>query len=203
MDKKQRPRRKSIRLKEFNYSTPGYYFVTICTKGRKCLFGDINEQGMRLNNAGHMVKKVWGELPVLYNNVSIDEFVIMPNHVHGIIIIDLSKNIGGGPCASPQDLGPIDGQPQGVAPTNNELTLPDIVHRFKTMTTNAYIKGVKQNNWEPFNNKLWQQNYFEHVIRNDIDLTETREYITNNPKKWHLDKNNPENWETQRIANNV
>ena len=71
------------------------------------------------------------------------------------------------------------------------------------MTTNAYIKGVKQNNWKPFNSRLWQRSYYEHVIRNDIDLMETREYIINNPKKWHIDKNNPDNYRKHEAVNNV
>jgi putative transposase len=79
--------------------------------------------------------------------------------------------------------------------------LSDVVHRFKSLTTNKYIKGIKQKNWKPFNKKLWQRNYYEHVTRNEIDLSETREYILNNPKKWHLDKYNPENPEIQRMQN--
>ena len=71
------------------------------------------------------------------------------------------------------------------------------------MTTHHYIKGIKQNNWIPFTDKLWQRNYYEHVIRNDTDLTETREYILSNPKKWYFDRNNPVNYKAQRIINNV
>ena len=200
MTTQNKPKRKSIRLKEYDYSTPGYYFVTVCTKDRKCLFGKIIDQGMELNDAGWMVEKVWNELPAYYPNISIDTFVVMPNHIHGIIIID---SVGAGPCACPGHPGAIDGQPQGVAPTKMKFSLPDAVHRFKSLTTNKYITGVKQNKWEPFNDKLWQRSYYEHVIRNDIDLTETREYITNNPKKWHLDRYNPITDGTQRISNNV
>ena len=203
MNNRKKSDRKAIRLKEYDYSSPGYYFVTICTKDRKCLFGEITDQGMGFNDAGSMVKKVWDELPIFYPNITRDVFVVMPNHIHGIIIIDSFKNAGAGPRACPEHPGAIDGQPQGVAPTNQDLSLPDIVHRFKSMTTNQYIKNVKQNDWKPFNKKLWQRNYYEHVIRNDIDLEETREYILNNPKKWDLDKNNPINWETQRKVNNV
>ena len=169
------------------------------------MFGEITGNGMELNNAGRMVDLVWNEIPMYYPNILIDTFMIMPNHVHGIIIINSSINVGVPPRrdACPQDSGPIDGQSQGVAPTNNKLSLPDIVHRYKSLTTHQYINGVKQNNWEQFNDNLWQRNYYEHVIRNDIDLTETREYIINNPKKWHLDEYNPEIPVTQRIVNNV
>ena len=174
---------------------------------------------MELNDAGRMVEKVWYEIPEFYPGISIDVLSIMPNHVHGIIVINSLIKVGAGPCACPKDFdgynrqpqgvdtgqpqGVDTGQPQGVAPTGKKLSLPDVVHRFKTLTTNQYINGVKQNNWSPFPGKLWQRNYYEHVIRNDIDLRETREYILNNPKKWHLDRNNPENWMSQRTANNV
>jgi putative transposase len=164
MDNDQRPKRKSIRLKKYDYSTPGYYFVTICTKDRKCLFGEIKDQGMKLNEAGRMIDTVWHELPINYINISIDTFIVMPNHVNGIIVIQSSINVGAGPCACPQDPDPkvTNGQPQGVSPTNLNLSLPDIVHRYKSLTTHKYIKGVKQNNWKPFDVKLWQRNYYEH-----------------------------------------
>ena len=169
------------------------------------MFGEITSQGMELNDAGRMVDKVWHEIPLYYSNISIDAFVVMPNHIHGIIVIDSSDNVGAGPRACPESHGAINGQPsrQGGTPTNNRLTLPGIVHRFKSLTTHKYFKGVKQNNWTPFNDRLWQRNYYEHVIRNDIDLADTREYILNNPKKWHLDEYNPEIPVTQRTVNNV
>jgi putative transposase len=202
METQKKPKRKSTRLKGYDYSAPGYYFVTICTNDRQCLFGEIIDEGMKLNDAGQMVGKVWHDLPMNYPNISRDTFVVMPNHVHGIIIINSSNNnVGAGPRACPVNRFKINGQPQGVAPTNSNLSLPDVIHRFKSLTTHHYIKGVKQNNWRPFNDKLWQRNYYEHVTRNEIDLSGTREYIVNNPKKWHLDKYNPENPEIQRIQN--
>ena len=86
MDIQQKPKRKSIRLKEYDYSTPGYYFVTICTKDRKCLFGEIIEQGMMLNDAGQMVEKWFREIDNKYAYVKYYEYVVMPNHFHGIMI---------------------------------------------------------------------------------------------------------------------
>jgi REP element-mobilizing transposase RayT len=110
----------------------------------------------------------------------------MPNHVHGIIIL-----VGATPCGCPDQTG----QAQGPAPTARTTTaamsLPDVVHRFKTMTTRKYTDGVKQNRWTPFPGKLWQRNYYEHVVRSDRELSSIREYLLNNPRKWHLDRENP------------
>ena len=105
---------------------------------------------MRLNNAGEMVKTVWREIPTHYEGINIDEFTIMPNHIHGIVNI-----VGAGPCACPDPTPKkTNGQPQGVAPTT--LSLSDVIHRFKTMTTKRYADGVKKPNWLPFAKKLWQ-----------------------------------------------
>ena len=129
---------------------------------------------MRLNDAGRMIQTVWDEIPIHYPGIGINEFVVMPNHIHGLIML-----VGAGPRACPSLAQPR------VAPT--PLSLPDVVHRFKTMTTKRYTDGVKQHGWAPFPAKLWQRNYWEHVIRNDLDLHEIREYIQNNPLKWELD----------------
>ena len=217
MDNQQYPKRKSIRLKEYDYSTPGYYFITICTKDKKCLFGEITDQGMKLNDAGRMVEKWFKEISKKYDRVICDEYVVMPNHFHGIIQI-----VGADLCVRPGfgnahdldlhlDLNNIgnknkkQGRHTGLPlqDQNVNLSIHEILQWFKTMTTNQYIRGVKQSNWHSFNGKLWQRNYYEHVIRNDIDLDETREYITNNPKKWHLDKYNPITHGIQRTLNNV
>ncbi len=191
--------RQSIRLKGYNYATPGAYFVTTCVNYRKCLLGSIKGEEMILNDAGKMVSDAWQELGECYCDVAIDIFRIMPNHMHGIVLL----NVGAGPlvlsevegCAWPKEqTEPRKGQPQGVAPT---LSLPDVVHRFKTLTTTKYIKGVKENRWPCFDKKLWQRNYYEHVIRNEKELEETREYIQNNPMKWADDENHPDNVNTK------
>ena len=203
--------RRSIRLKGYDYSRPGAYFVTICTQGRLCLFGDVVDGNVVLNESGRMVQTVWNEIPHHYPYVDIDAFVVMPNHIHGIVVI-----VGAGPCACPgpracpgtgqpqgvpgtgqpqgvpgtgQPQGvPGTGQPQGVAPT---LSLPDVVHRFKTLTTKRYADGVKQRGWPPFPGRLWQRNYYEHIIRDENELNRIRQYITNNPLRWALDRENP------------
>ena len=149
---------------------------------------------MVLNGARRMVQTVWNEMHENYPGVETDEFVLMPHHIHGIVVL-----VGAGPCACP-DIGPCacpdtgqprdDGQPQGVAPTVT-LSLPDIVHRFKTMTTKRYTDGVKQSGWPPYPGKLWQRNYYEHIIRNENELNRIREYIQSNPLKWEFDRENP------------
>jgi len=195
--------RRSIRLKGYDYSQAGAYFVTICTQNRECLFGDILNEEMILNDAAMMIQTVWDEMSRHYSGIETDEFVVMPNHVHGIVII-----VGAGPCACPdykhamqnKETGqPQDhktgqpqiretGQPQGVAPT---LSLPDVVHRFKTMTTKRYTDGVRQHGWLRFPGKLWQRNYYEHIIRNENELNRIREYIVNNTLQWEMDRENP------------
>lgn len=181
--------RRSIRLCGYDYSRNGMYFVTICTQDRLRLFGDIADGEMKLNDAGRMVRAIWDEIPAHYYGIEIDQFTVMPNHIHGII-----KLVVAGPrachfsthacpdgIAQPQ----IEGQPQGVAPTG--LSLPDVVHRFKTMTTKKYTDGVKQNGWQPFPAKLWQRNYYEHIIRDGASYSKIAEYIQTNPQRWTED----------------
>ena len=152
---------------------------------------------MILNDAGIMVEKIWNEIPVYYNGFDPRQFVVMPNHIHGIIEIV----VGAGPRACPVNgqpqgvvgdigqprggVGDI-GQPRGVAPTG----LGDIVHRLKTLTTKRYIDGVKNNGWQRFNGKLWQRNYWERIVRNENEYQKISEYIINNPLKWDTDKLN-------------
>ncbi len=170
--------------------------ITVCTRNRLCLFGGIENEEMVLNDMGMMVKTIWDEIPPHYPGIEIGEFVVMPNHVHGIIAL-----VGAGPRACPDQANHemqsvrvppcghpnlhLPGQPQGVAPT---LALPDIVHRFKTMTTKRYTDGVKQYGWSPFPGKLWQRNYYEHIIRDDESHHRISEYIRTNPLRWREDK---------------
>lgn len=171
--------RRSIRLKEYDYSQTGAYYVTICVNEREFLFGTIKNQKMELNGAGRMVHKWWSALLHKFNNVELDEFVIMPNHMHGIILIvgaDLRV------CPDHSRQGAHTGAP-----------LHRLVQWFKTMTTNEYIRGVELYGWQPFSRKLWQRNYYEHIIRNDNEMNRIREYIINNPFQWDEDEYNPEN----------
>ncbi|MEI7671088.1 MAG: transposase [Deltaproteobacteria bacterium] len=194
-------RRRSIRLPGYDYSTVGAYFITICVQNRACLFGRIvgaTPRGcpdspcayLEPNEAGNMVKAVWDKIPLFYPGIGIDEFVIMPNHIHGIIFVGAPPrgcpDSNGQPQESGQPRGES-GQPRGVAPT---LSLPDVVHRFKTMTTKRYADGVKEHGWPPFPGRLWQRNYWEHIVRDEIELNLIREYIRNNATQWGNDKLN-------------
>ena len=169
-------RRKHNRLQRYDYSQDGYYFVTICTYHRIEWFGKIENDQMILNEFGKIVKKQWLWLQEQYNYVKLDEFEIMPNHLHGIIAIV------GAPL-----VGAMNDNRAGIKPAP---TLGEIIGAFKSMTTNEYIHNVKINNRPPFNKHLWQRSFYDHVIRNEKELAEIREYIVNNSKKWDLDVEN-------------
>jgi putative transposase len=174
--------RHSIRLREYYYSATGAYFVTICVQGRECLFGSVADGEMRMNDSGRMVESWLCESTNKFPSVEIDTFVVMPNHFHGIICI-VGATLRGRPDS---DYDEQEGRPHRAAPT-----LWDIIDWFKTMTTNAYIRGVKQSNWPPFHGRLWQRNYYERIIRNEAELDAARQYIAENPMKWAEDKENP------------
>ena len=168
--------RRSIRLKNYDYSQAGAYFVTVCAQSRECLFGEIADGVMVMNDAGEMIEQWWMKLPDNFSTVENDAYVVMPNHFHGIIVL-----AGAGPRACPDS-----GRTHGCAPT-----LGDVMIWFKTMTTNQYIRGVKESHWPLFPGKLWQRNYYEHIIRNEEELNKIREYIINNPVRWVEDEENP------------
>ncbi len=157
---------------------------------------------MKLNDAGLMIKNVWDEIRGNYRPVETDQFIIMPNHIHGIIMLPAGATPRGCPFSTGEDSGQArgpaptipaqhrgNGHPQGDAPT---MSLPDVVHRFKSYTTARYRFGVALMNWPPFHGKLWQRNYYDRIIRNEKELTAIREYIRHNPAQWASDNNNPE-----------
>ena len=164
--------RRSIRLQGYAYSQKGAYFITICIQNRELLLDDIGTRAI--------VQKWWCFLPEKFPGIRIDQFVIMPNHIHGIIFIE---PVGADHCVCP-DIG----QSHGIAPT-----LGTIVQWFKTMTTNDYIKAVRTKTARPFPDRLWQRNYYEHIIRDETDLNGVRHYIIDNPAKWEEDRENPQN----------
>lgn len=169
--------RRSIRLRGYDYTQPGGYFVTICAYQHKCVLGKIREGKMILSHFGEIVQTEWFKTSKIRPNVELfrDEFVIMPNHVHGIIWIVESV-----------------GAQYHCAPTSEEFgkpvpgSLPTIVRSFKSAVTRC-VNKIREEPGSPF----WQRNYYERVIRNDYELNTIREYIKNNPMKWDLDRENP------------
>jgi putative transposase len=174
--------RRSVRLKGYDYSQAGMYFVTICVQDKVCLFGEIIDDEMLLNDAGKMIEKWYFELENKFSDIECGVYVVMPNHFHAIIINNGNKS-------APDDaykhkLGGMGLVEHAGSP------LPEIVQWFKTMTTNDYIRGVKTLGWQRFTGKLWQRNYWEHVIRDQKSFDMISEYIINNPKNWPTDKLN-------------
>jgi REP element-mobilizing transposase RayT len=206
--------RRSIRLKGYDYSKAGLYFITMCVQNRDCLFGEIPI----LNDAGKMIVKWYNELENKYPDIHCHEMVVMPNHFHCIVEIR---------DTNPQDAhvgAPLRGRPNDPIndpdhdPINNPVhdpindpvhdpinetkygpdnkkfgaTIGDVVDWFKTMTTNEYIRGVKNQGWKRFDGKLWQRNYWEHIIRDDGSYDRITEYIIQNPSRWNDDQLNPD-----------
>jgi REP element-mobilizing transposase RayT len=174
-------KRRSIRLKWYDYSQNGAYFITICTQKRACLLGEIQSNTMILNEMGTIVSDTWYDLPNHNSHVLLDEFVIMPNHIHGIVMMannthQLSVGAGSEPPSS-------EGRP---APTRHGLS--EIVRQLKTFSSTR-INKLRNSPGIP----VWQRNYYEHVIRNEKSLHAIREYIRYNSLNWISDKDNPEN----------
>lgn len=203
--------RRTIRLKGYDYSQAGLYFITICVKNHECLFGEIINRKMILNDAGKMVESEWLKLPERFNNIELHEFIVMPNHFHAILEIvgatlvvaqntnvaqnetdDQNTNITDGSIISkPSEIAELKkGQPQGIAPTDTTVkkTVGDMVGAFQSIVSVEYIRGVKNMGWKSFDGKLWQRNYHEHIVRNEKSYHTISEYIINNPAKWTDDK---------------
>jgi putative transposase len=180
--------RRSIRLKGYDYAQCGAYFVTICAQNRKCLFGDIQRNEWSLNDAGKMLYRIWNNVPNTCPGFVIDKFVVMPNHVHGIISTVGAPLVGALP---EKDRAGTHGNRAGTRPA--PTTLGDVVGIFKSISTHQYAMNVHANKWPPFPGKLWQRNYYEH-IRNENELNHIWKYIINNPLQWDNDENNPANY---------
>ena len=189
-------RRRSIRLKGFDYSRPGAYFVTIVVQDRLCLFGDVVDGEMQLNDVGRLIADGWEWLARNHGYVELDAYVVMPNHLHGVVVLTdegwEGDGVGRGrgvltDDASGRGVSDI-GRGRGVsrnAPTGRK-TLGRLVGAFKTVTT----KQVNQLRGTP-GHRMWQRDFYERVIRNDDELDLVREYIEGNPAKWEMDVENP------------
>ena len=182
--------RHSIRLKGYDYSQPGGYVVTIVTQNRECLFGDVADGKMVLNGFGEIIEYYWQRLPQHFKHIKLDVFQIMPNHLHGIIIIT-DPNVGAMHSRneivnqnrkSIRNASPLQKRPHGTQPGS----LPAIVQNFESVTTRK-INHIRKTPGQ----KLWQRNYWEHIIRDDNDFNRICEYIINNPLQWESDDENP------------
>ena len=166
-------RRRSLRLPGYDYAQTGAYFVTICTRGRVCFLGDVVDGEVRLSEFGRLANSVWLELPRHYPHVRLDAWVVMPNHVHGIVMLKLTDDVVGA------GLKP--------APTGRRRHgIPEVVRAFKTYSARC-INAARGATGTPF----WQRNYYEHVIRDEESLDRIRRYIAENPARWDEDPENP------------
>jgi REP element-mobilizing transposase RayT len=179
METINRPHRKSIRLKEYDYSQPGEYFVTICANDHECIFGNIIHEEMKLSSEGTIAQRCWEEIPKHFSNVQLDEYIIMPNHIHGIIILTESM-VGTRHAVSLRE--------QFAKPVIGSV--PTIVRSFKSATTKR-IHEIRNTPSLP----VWQSRFFERIIRSDKELDHIREYISNNVLKWAYESRheNPDN----------
>lgn len=189
-----RHHRRSIRLKGYDYSQAGAYYVTIVARRRECLFGEVVNKEMILSRYGKIVQKWWNEIPVHFANVETGAFIVMPNHVHGIIVITERR----GTVPVPEEHGvnhvvndkDITNKTQGgETPPLRMPTLGQIVAYFKYKSTKEM--NLLDNTGTV--TKFWQRNYYEHVIRNETDLQNKTDYIEANPLLWDEDDENPIN----------
>src|SRR5208337_1194499 len=175
------PRRVSLRLQDFDYSQEGAYFVTICVKGRQYLFGKIIDNEMNVNEFGKIVAASWDDLSSYYNPaIKLDAFTVMPNHIHGIIIMAGARGFGSlfdSPIKTGGETPPLQKPP----------TLGQVLGYYKYQSAGR-ISALRKT----VGTSIWQRGYYEHVIRDDQSLNRIREYIAGNPQRWYLDRENPQ-----------
>jgi REP element-mobilizing transposase RayT len=169
------PHRKPIRLPGYDYAQPGTYFVTICTYRNRCLFGDVVDDTLHLGDFGHIAREEWLRSARIRPRITLDAFVVMPNHLHGIISLSDTSAVPAGT----QQRAPTVGQFGQPTPDS----LPTIVRGFKASVTYS-INTVRSTPGLP----VWQRGFYEEVVRNDKALTLVREYIANNPLRWSIDR---------------
>ncbi|MFA5097724.1 MAG: transposase [Candidatus Margulisiibacteriota bacterium] len=182
----------SARLKGWDYSSKGYYFVTICTGNRRHYFGKIVNGKMALSEMGQIIQDEWQKTGMIRKNVKLDEFVVMPNHIHGILVIESivvetpRRGVSTNDLPrSTNDLPPSANNPVFPRDNNNwgPNTLGSIINQFKSVSTKR-IRAMGGNNFE------WQGRYHDHIIRNQWSLDRIRRYIENNPRNWQNDRMN-------------
>lgn len=164
--------RQSIRLKYFDYSRAGSYFITICVHGHREIFGSVFKYDVTLNSAGKIVRDAWLVVPKRFPAITQHDFVVMPNHFHGILqIVEMPKGVAsnGAPLVRP--------------------ALSQVVRAFKS-TTGIEINRVCDTQGE----RVWQRNYYEHIIRDEKDFVAAQKYIHENPQRWEFDRSEPDSW---------
>lgn len=173
-------KRRSVRLKNYDYSQEGLYFITICCQNKEHLFGEIENGQMILNDIGKIVKQCWEETPNIRPNVALHSFVIMPNHFHAIVEITHRRGELHSPNdnLSPNDKNNLNDMQKGVF--NTPLRSP-------SQTLGAIVRGFKSVVSKNAGFSVWQRNYHEHIIRNEQSYFKIAEYIENNPLKWEED----------------
>jgi len=211
------PFRKQLRLKDYDYSACGYYFVSVCVKDKACLLGRVENDEMILNECGEVVRAVWLRIPQRFSGVELNAFIVMPNHFHAIVAIEdrviftalsydeagllspLNNASKGDPRSPLRSLArPVAGSPRPDRSVNlpvgagsprplRFVTLGNVIGYFKHQSAKR-INVLRGREGEP----LWQRGYYDHVIRNDADHLRVLDYIDNNPLDWALDEENPE-----------
>ena len=161
--------RRSLRLREYDYSRPGAYFVTICTQDRKCLFGSVVNSEMQPNDSARSAQSIWYNLPSRFPQVRLDQFVVMPNHIHAVIFVG-AQFIAPTGSSNTVQTGAI----------NRAPTLGEIVRTYKAIST----RTIRRTGCAQFR---WQRNYYEHIIRDENSLNRIRQYIVDNPIRWDVD----------------
>ena len=170
-------RRRSIRLQNYDYSKAGAYYITVCTRNRKLLFGDVVQGQMKINEVGRIVQNVWDSLPQFYEDIELDAFIIMPNHLHGIIVI---RSAVGAIHESPLQQDAL------RVRDRRRMLRSNMIGRFK-MGSAKNINLVRKTSALA----VWQRNYYEHIIRDEASLDRIRQYIADNPAQWEFDEENP------------
>ena len=181
--------RRSIRLKGYDYTRSGFYFITICCYQKQCFFGEIVDEKMWLNQYGEIVSKTYQWLSQRYFYVHLDEWIIMPNHFHGIMVLTDT------PCRGESRIAPtnrnnliLTDQNLPINPELKRKSLGRLIGAFKTVSTKK-INFIRNAPGTP----IWQRNYYEHIIRDEESLNRIRKYIINNPWSWELDRLHPDN----------
>ncbi len=185
--------RRSIRLQDYDYTKEGAYYITICTSDKRLLFGTVNHESVLLNRIGQIAEQCWLKIPDHSTNVTIDYYIVMPNHFHGILFITEPPtdsnvllpltSVGAQPVEYPDF--------NGAAPCADKVRVPCVIPRSLGSIVRSYKSAVSRlaHGLPEFKTTpIWQRNYYEHVIRDEDDLYMKRNYIQNNPLQWELDE---------------